>query len=206
MFLVESTGKMGVANWKKTVSFMKYVTHAFHVSSEGTKVGFVIEGRTFYIVVDFNRIVKKPLLMAVMGLIPLPLGNQKMGKALKDVKDLVINPSGRPNIPQVVIVLTDGKSVDDVTQPSKTLQDNGAEVFAVGLGADVSLNQLEQIASYPRAKYVYHGDFKDVVKLASKVIAQIYEKHFCGGLNTLLRQLLLKRQAMKRKQKLKIRT
>lgn len=206
MFLVESTGKMGLANWKKTVSFMKYVTHAFDVSSEGTKVGFVIEGRTFYIVVDFNRIVKKPLLMAVMGLIPLPLGNQKMGKALKDVKDLVINPSGRPNIPQVVIVLTDGKSVDDVTQPSKTLQDNGAEVFAVGLGADVSLNQLEQIASYPRAKYVYHGDFKDVVKLASKVIAQIYEKHFCGGLNTLLRQLLLKRQAMKRKQKLKIRT
>ena len=182
------------------------LTHAFDVSSEGTKVGFVIEGRTFYIVVDFNRIVKKPLLMAVMGLMPLPFGNKKIGKALKDVKDLVINPSGRPNIPHVVIVFTDGKSVDDVTQPSKTLQDSGAEVFAVGLGADVSLTQLEQIASYPREKYAYHGDFKDVVKIASKVIAQIYDKHFCGGLNTLLRQLLLKREAMIRKQKLKIRT
>lgn len=205
MFLIESTGKMGVANWKKTIAFMKYVTHAFDVSKDGTKVGIVTEGHTFYIVVDFNRIVKKPLLMGVMGLIPLPFGNQKIGKRLKDVKELVINPSGRPNIPHVVIVLTDGNSADDVRQPAKILQESGAEVFAVGLGADVSLTQLEKIASYPRAKYVYHGNFKDVVKIASKVVAQIYDKHFCGGLNTLLSKLLRKREMKRRKVLLKVR-
>ena len=199
MFLVESTGTMGVGNWKKTISFMKYVANAFDVSSVGTRVGLVIEGRTFYAVVDFNRMVKKPLLMAVMGLIPLPFGDLKIGKRLKDVKDLVLNPSGRPNIPDVVIVLTDGKSVDDVTAPAKALQDSGVEIFAVGLGDSVSLGELEKIASFPSAKYVFHGGFKDVIKLASKVVAQVYENHFCGGLNTLLRNLLLRKAARKKK-------
>ena len=198
VFLVQSTGKMGVTNWKKTISFVKYVVHAFDVSRVGTRVGIVVEGRTFHVVVDFKRIVKKPLLAASVGLIPLPYGDQKIGKGLRDVKDLVINPSGRSNIPDVLIVLTDGKSVDDVTQPAKELQDSGVEIFAIGLGERPSLGQLIKIASFPSSKYVYHGDYKDVVKIASKVVAQIYENHFCGGLNTLLRKLLLRKEARKK--------
>ena len=192
VFLVESTGKMGVANWQKTILFMKYVTHAFDVSSKRTKVGIVVEGRTFYAVVDLNRIVREPLLLALMGMIPLPYGDQKFGKRLKDVKDLVINTSGRSDVPHIVILLTDGKSVDDIKKPAKILQKSDVEVFAVGLGSKVSLAQLEQIASFPASKYVYNSDFNDIVKIASKVVAQIYNKHFCGGMDALLRKLLQK--------------
>lgn len=190
VFLVESTGKMGADNWQKIILFMKYVAHAFDVSSVGTRIGIVVEGRTFYVVADFNRLVKKPLLMASMGLIPLPYGDRKIGKGLKDVKDLVLNPSGRHNIPDVVIVVTDGKSADDITQPAKALQDSGVEIFAVGLGESVSLGQLENIASFPSAKYAYHGNYKEVVEIASKIVAQIYDNHFCGGLKSLLKKLL----------------
>ena len=192
VFLVESTGKMGVAKWKRTILFMKYVTNAFDVSSKRTKIGIVIEGRTFYIVADFNRIVREPLLMAVMGMIPLPYGDRKMGKRLKDLKDIVINPSGRPDVPHIVLVLTDGKAVDDIEKPAKMLRKDGAEIFAIGLGSQASLAQLEQIASFPASKYVYQSNFKDIVKIASKVVAQIYDKHFCGGKDTLLRKLLRK--------------
>lgn len=199
VFLVQSTGKMGVDNWRQTVLFMKYVADAFDVSKTGTRLGLVVKGRTFYVVVDFNRIVKKPLLLAAMGLIPLPFGDQKIGKGLRDVKELVLNPSGRPNIPPVLIVVTDGKSVDDVTQPVKSLMDSGVEMFAVGLGEKISLGQLEKLASFPSTEHVYHGDYKEVVKIASKVVAQIYDKYFCGGLNTLLKKLLLRKTARKEK-------
>ncbi|XP_078372557.1 collagen alpha-6(VI) chain-like isoform X1 [Oculina patagonica] len=199
VFLVESSGKMGVANWRRTVLFMKYVADAFDISKTGTRVGLVVEGKTFHVVVDFNRIVKKPLLLAALGLIPLPFGDRKFGKALRDVKDLVINPSGRPNVPHVLIVLTDGTSVDGVAQPAKALMDSAVETFAVGLGKRVSLGQLEKIASFPTTKHAFHGDFKEVVKIASKVVAEIYSRHFCGGLNALLKKLLLRKTARKKK-------
>lgn len=199
VFLVESTGKMGVANWRRTVLFMKYVADAFDISRTGTRLGFVMEGRTFQIVVNLNRIVKKPLLLAVMGLIPLPFGNGKIGKGLSDVKDLVLNPSARRNIPQVLIVLTDGKSIDDITQPVKSLADSGVEIFTVGLGKRVSLGQLAKIASFPSTTHMYHGKFKEVVKIASKLVAEIYKRHFCGGLQTLLKNLLLRKTTRKKK-------
>ena len=204
VFLVESTGKMGVAKWKKTILFMKYVTNAFDVSSKRTKIGIVIEGRTFYIVADFNKFAREPLLMAVMGVIPLPYGDRKMGKRLKDLKDLVINTSGRPDVPHIVVVLTDGKAVDDIEKPLKMLRKDGAEIFAIGLGSQASPAQLEQIASFPASKYVYQSNFKDIVKIASKVVAHIYNRHFCGGKDTLLRKLLRKHVTKVKKISIKI--
>jgi len=198
VFLIQSSGKMGFGDWKKTISFMKYVTHAFDVSSSESRVGLIVEGNTFHVVLDFNRIAEKTLLLALAGLIPIPFGDLKIGKGLKDVEDLVINPSGRDNIPDVVIVLTDGKSVDDVEKPAKSLQDSGAEIYAIGLGDNISLGQLEEIASFPSTKYVYHGDYKDVVQIANQVVAQIYDHHFCGGLSSLLRKLLHKEETRKK--------
>ncbi|XP_022785505.1 collagen alpha-1(XII) chain-like isoform X2 [Stylophora pistillata] len=201
VFLVQSSGKMGVPNWIRTVLFMKYVVDAFDVSKTESRLGLVVEGRTFHVVVDFNRLTKKTLLLTAIGLIPLPFGDQKIGQGLTDVKELVLNPSGRPNVPHILIVVTDGKSSDDVTQPLKSLEESGVEIFAVGFGNKISLGQLAKIASYPSSTHVYHGDFKEAVKLASKVVAQIYEKHYCGGLNTLLKKLLLRKRRRATKKK-----
>ena len=201
VFLVESSGKMGIANWKRTVLFMKYVADAFDISKTGTRIGMVVEGRTFYVVVDFNRMIQKPLLLKAMGLIPLPFGDQKFGKGLSDVKDLVLNPSARDNVPHVLIVLTDGRSLDDVTRPVKSPMDSAVETFAVGLGERISIGQLEKIASFPTTRHVYHGNFKEVIKIASKIVTEIYKKHFCGGLNTLLSNLLLRKTTRKKKKK-----
>lgn len=201
VFLVQSSGKMGVPNWIRTVLFMKYVADAFDVSKMESRLGLVVEGRTFHVVVDFNRITKKKLLLSAIGLIPLPFGDQKIGQGLTDVRELVLNPSGRPNVPHILIVVTDGKSSDDVTQPLKSLEKSGVEIFAVGFGNKISLGQLAKIASYPSSTHVFHGDFKEAVKLASKIVAQIYEKNFCGGLDALLKKLLLRKARKSGKKK-----
>lgn len=38
----------------------------------------------------------------------------------------------RPGVPKIGILLTDGKSQDDVTLPAQSLRDAGVEVFAIG--------------------------------------------------------------------------
>lgn len=38
----------------------------------------------------------------------------------------------RPGVPRVVVLVTDGKSQDDVIPAARSLRDSGVEVFAIG--------------------------------------------------------------------------
>lgn len=39
----------------------------------------------------------------------------------------------RPGVPKIGILITDGKSQDDVIPPAKNLRDAGIELFAIGM-------------------------------------------------------------------------
>lgn len=58
---------------------------------------------------------------------------------------------------QVVLVLTDGRSQDDVAEPAQVLRLAGVEVFAVGVHNAVDL-ELREMASLPHDSYVFRVD------------------------------------------------
>ncbi|KAG9339528.1 hypothetical protein JZ751_023670 [Albula glossodonta] len=60
-------------------------------------------------------------------------------------------------VPQAVVVLTDGRSQDDVTPPSSVLKMAGADVFAVGVKDAVEW-ELREMASVPPDTHVYNVD------------------------------------------------
>lgn len=45
----------------------------------------------------------------------------------------------RPGIPKIGILITDGKSQDDVIPPAQTLRDAGIEVFAIGTSINTDI-------------------------------------------------------------------
>lgn len=65
-------------------------------------------------------------------------------------------PEARPEVRQVVIVLTDGNSQEpDLTaQAAKRAREAGLEVFAIGVGQSVSAEELHRIASDNRSVWV----------------------------------------------------
>lgn len=52
------------------------------------------------------------------------------GKALQHILDNVLTAEAgdRPNITNVVIVVTDGKAADDISRPAQLLRSQGSEV------------------------------------------------------------------------------
>lgn len=60
-------------------------------------------------------------------------------------------------VAQVVVVLTDGRSQDDVAEPAQVLQLAGVEVFAVGVQDAVDL-ELREMASQPYDAHVFNVD------------------------------------------------
>ena len=70
-------------------------------------------------------------------------------------------------VAQVVVVLTDGRSQDDVAEPAQVLQLAGVEVFAVGVQDAVDW-ELREMASQPHETHVFSvdsfGSLRDIIQ------------------------------------------
>ena len=99
-----------------------------------------------------------------------------MGNGLHGVLGDLYSHS-RPGVPRVLVVLTDGKSKDDVTGPAKALHDMDVRIMAVGVGPYLDVKQLHAVASDPKEEHVFTaGSFSSLGKVIKKV-----EKEICKG-------------------------
>uniref|UniRef100_A0AAV2MGH1 VWFA domain-containing protein n=1 Tax=Knipowitschia caucasica TaxID=637954 RepID=A0AAV2MGH1_KNICA len=88
-----------------------------------------------------------------------------LGRAIKHVKEsvFVAEAGARRGVPKVLVVLTDGRSQDDVNKVSKEMQLEGYIIFAIGF-ADADYGELVNIASKPSDRHVFFVDDLDAVK------------------------------------------
>ncbi len=52
----------------------------------------------------------------------------------------------RPDVPKIGILITDGKSQDDVLSPAQRLRDAGIELFAIGTRTKPALTQIQFVS------------------------------------------------------------
>lgn len=81
------------------------------------------------------------------------------GKALKKAKEDLFDKSARPGVPNIAIVITDGKSRDDIDDPAQTLRDSGVTVISIGIGKNYDLKELEKMATDPDSQHLFKGKF-----------------------------------------------
>uniref|UniRef100_A0A3B4B4L0 VWFA domain-containing protein n=1 Tax=Periophthalmus magnuspinnatus TaxID=409849 RepID=A0A3B4B4L0_9GOBI len=99
---------------------------------------------------------KSAIVYAVRGLRHKGGISRNTGQALKFVHDLVSTPlSGSrklEGVPQILILLTGGKSSDDVSQPAFKLKQMGVLIFAIGM-KNTQQEELALIASFSKSLY-----------------------------------------------------
>ncbi|RXN15575.1 collagen alpha-1(XIV) chain-like protein [Labeo rohita] len=82
----------------------------------------------------------------------------------------------RPDVPKIVILITDGKSSDDVLLSAQRLRDAGIELFAIGV-KDADENELRAIASPPEETHVYKvSDFRFMLDIMEKLTRSVCER------------------------------
>ncbi|XP_044531619.1 collagen alpha-3(VI) chain [Gracilinanus agilis] len=87
-------------------------------------------------------------------------GDSKTGRGLRYVIQNHLTPAAgsraRDGVPQVIVVLTDGRSQDDVAAPSAELKSAAAvDVFAIGV-QDAEEGELKEMASEPLDLHVFN--------------------------------------------------
>ena len=69
-------------------------------------------------------------------------------------------PDRNDTVQDILVVITDGGSDDDITVPTNALKEDGVTIFSVGIDRYV-LAQLYEMASDPDSDHVFTIDFYD---------------------------------------------
>uniref|UniRef100_A0A8C4N009 Collagen alpha-1(XIV) chain n=1 Tax=Equus asinus asinus TaxID=83772 RepID=A0A8C4N009_EQUAS len=178
VFMVDGSWSIGDENFNKIINFLYSTVGALNkIGADGTQVAivqFTDDPRTEFKLDAYKN--KETLLDAIKH-ISYKGGNTKTGKAIKHVRDtLFTEESGtRRGIPKVIVVITDGRSQDDVNKISKEMQSDGYSIFAVGV-ADADYSELVSIGSKPSARHVFFvDDFDAFKKIEDELITFVCE-------------------------------
>lgn len=77
---------------------------------------------------------------------------------------------------RIGIVITDGRSQDNVTMPSQQARDDGIQMFAIGVTDHVLVEELVQIAG-TREKVYLRKNYRDL----DKRLRSLIQKEACDG-------------------------
>ena len=85
----------------------------------------------------------------------------------------------RPGVPNIGIVITDGKSnrPDQTKAQAEAARQAGIMLFSVGVGSGISRPELNQMATDPDSTHVFTVD--DFSKLAQ--IKALFQQQTCDG-------------------------
>ncbi|KAM9778880.1 collagen alpha-1(XII) chain-like isoform 3-T3 [Syngnathus typhle] len=160
LFLIDGSWSIGEESFVKVVHFVSSMIATFDVvGPTGMQVSFVQYSDTAKTEFKFNSYQDKGIAMAAPHHIRYKGGNTKTGVALKHTyeKAFTVENGMRRNVPKVVVVITDGRSQDEVRKHAALLQHAGYTVFAVGV-ADVDFAELQEIGSKPSERHVFVVD------------------------------------------------
>ncbi|OPJ76407.1 collagen alpha-1(VII) chain [Patagioenas fasciata monilis] len=175
-FLVDESSSIGQSNFNKVKDFLfRIISYFPKIGPEGTQVAVAQYSEEPRAAFHFNQHRdRNSVLKAVKGL-GYTGGNTKTGRGLAYMlKEIFQSSRGmRPDFPHVLVLMTDGRSQDDVLPPARVAHALGIRVIGVGVsGADpVELNSILLQQNLQNVFYVTtFDDFPQILQELIEVI------------------------------------
>ncbi|KAI1896868.1 hypothetical protein AGOR_G00099280 [Albula goreensis] len=174
-FVIDGSSSVGTGNFRTVLQFVANVTREFEISDTDTRVGavqYTYEQRMEFGLGQHNS---KAALLSAIRAIEYWSGGTSTGAAIKFASDKLFSQS-KPNKRKIMIVITDGRSYDDVRAPALTLHSSGAIAYSVGI-AWAAQEELEYIATDPDKDHSFFvEDFDNLHKVVPKIIHNICQE------------------------------
>uniref|UniRef100_A0A673FJ46 Collagen, type XII, alpha 1a n=1 Tax=Sinocyclocheilus rhinocerous TaxID=307959 RepID=A0A673FJ46_9TELE len=178
VFLIDGSWSIGDESFIKVRQFVFSMIGAFDViSRNGMQVSFVQYSDGAKTEFKLNTYHDKGMVLSALQMVKYRGGNTKTGAALQHIGEKVFTSDNgmRRTVPKVLVVVTDGRSQDEVKKSAAKLQHAGYSVFVVGV-ADVDTAELRNIGSKPSERHVFIvDDFDAFTKIQDNLITFICE-------------------------------
>lgn len=157
----------GQDNFQRIKDFIKKLTRSFSVSNNGTRVGVIVYSTNSTLAFTLDQYASYNEIEVAINNITYPGGGTYTGQALNDAVTRLFNSSTvRANVSQILVVITDGVSTDDVSVHVSSL--SSSLVYVVGIGHNYDPSELKQIAA-DNSEHVFSAEFNTLQEVADTV-------------------------------------
>lgn len=174
-FVIDGSSSVGTGNFRTVLQFVANVTREFEISDTDTRVGavqYTYEQRLEFAFGQYNN--KAELLNAIKR-INYWSGGTSTGAAITYAAEQLFSKS-KPNKRKIMIVITDGRSYDDVRAPALAVHRQGVIAYSIGI-AWAAQDELEYIATDPDKEHSFFVDeFDNLYKYVPKIIQNICQE------------------------------
>ncbi|KAK0416184.1 hypothetical protein QR680_012332 [Steinernema hermaphroditum] len=178
MFLIDGSGSIGSYVFKNEVlRFVKEFVQLFDIGLENTRVGLIQYSDQIRHEFDLNQYTDENSLQQAIVSTQYLTGLTRTGAAIQHMvmEGFSERRGARPQseeISRVAIVITDGRSQDNVTGPAIAARGLHVNTFAIGVTDHVLASELESIAGSPH-RWFYVDRFKDLDTRLRSLIQKI---------------------------------
>ena len=174
-------------NLRKQLEFVIGIVKTLKHDGDETSVALITYSDTPYVKYRFDNSTTHSELEAVLDNITTTGKGRNIGEALELARQELFNRSnghGGNKAKDILVVLTDGGSEDDIAVPSFALKENNVRIFSVGIGRYMR-GQLNEMASEPNSEHVFtvnHYDglgptmasMKDAIVKGTKIVSNLH--------------------------------
>uniref|UniRef100_A0A452STM3 Collagen alpha-5(VI) chain n=1 Tax=Ursus americanus TaxID=9643 RepID=A0A452STM3_URSAM len=178
-FLIDGSTSIQGKHFEQIKEFMLAVTGMFSIGPDKVQVGAVQYSHKmrveFYINDNSNNVNLKNAILNIEQL----QGNTYTGEALNFMLSIIKEDKKHrtSQVPCYLIVLTDGRSADDVLEPAERLRAEQVTIHAVGIG-EANKVQLQQIAG-GEERVSFGQNFDSLRSIKNEVVHRICTEKGC---------------------------
>lgn len=175
VFLVDSSTSIGEVHFQKVKNFLTILISSLDIGSDQVRIGLAQYSRETFKEFLLNQYYLKSDILERIQNLTFRRGRTHTGAALDSIRTGYFTKSTgsriQENIPQVLILITDGESNDEVKVPASKLKARGISVYVVGIGVRNTI-QLQEIASRPSDKFLFSIDSFDILQDLTRNVLQ----------------------------------
>lgn len=184
VFILDGSWSVEDVNFEIVKRWLVNITTSFNIGQTFTQVGVVQYSDDPVLEIPLGKHFYTKDLIKAMESIEYMGGNTNTGTAIQFATDKLFGLSerGPSGISRIAVVLTDGKSQDEVLKAAEIARKKGVILFAIGVGPETEVSQLQDIANKPFSTYVFSvEDYKGISR-----IIQIIRQKLCEGKQLLI--------------------
>ncbi|XP_041375051.1 uncharacterized protein LOC121387883 [Gigantopelta aegis] len=153
VFLVDASDSINANNWVMEKNFVATLINSLHIHPSTIHVGIVVFSTFIGDVVPLTPYKDKRRLMQLAQTLKQPGFGTNTNLGIAEVRKMLTSQGRRSEgVPQIAIVITDGKSdyTEETKAQAKAAKDEGVIMIAVGISSHALTEELENIASSKR--------------------------------------------------------
>uniref|UniRef100_UPI00398EC206 collagen alpha-1(XXI) chain-like n=1 Tax=Pristiophorus japonicus TaxID=55135 RepID=UPI00398EC206 len=182
VFILDGSFSVGPENFEIVKNWIINISSSFEIGTTFTQVGVIQYSDDPLLEIPLEKYRSNEDLMKAMEAILYRGGNTRTGKAITfGVNDVFATSTRAANaVTKVAIVLTDGKSQDDVKNSAEEARKKKIILFAIGVGQEIEDAELQAIANKPSSTYVFYvEDYTGISRIREIMKQKLCEETVC---------------------------